>query len=122
MLTFDSGKVSLSPAFWRHENVRYRYTTLDEQTLARASAQMGLPPFTKLAGPVRNANGSMVYAFRMAAANPYASVANSAVKAEPQQVLPTVLDPRFDPRMAAIVDTGASIQGGSPTGLVPSTN
>jgi hypothetical protein len=122
MMAFDSGRVSLNPAFWRHENVRYLYTTLDEQSLAQAASQMGLPPFTRLAGPVRNANGSMVYAFRMAAANPYAWVASTAVNAEPQQVLPTVLDPRYDPRVAAIVDTGAAIQGGAVTALTPSAN
>ena len=122
MLALDSGRVSLSPAFWRHENVRYLYTNLDEQALAQASAQMGLPPFTKLAGPARNVNGSMVYAYRMAAANPYAWVASGAVSAQPEQVLPTVLDPRYDPRVAAIVDTGAAIQGGAVAGLAPSPN
>ena len=122
MMAYDSGRVALNPSFWRHENVRYLYTNLDDQTLAQAAVQMGLPPFTKLAGPVRNANGSMVYAFRMAAANPYAWVASTAVKADPQQVLPTVLDPRYDPRVAAIVDTGATIDAGAPTALTPSTN
>jgi hypothetical protein len=83
---------------------------------------MALPPFTRLAGPVRNANGSMVFAYRIGALNPYAWVAGSAVTASPEQVLPTVLDARFDPTLAAIVDTGGSIQGGATTGLAASTN
>ena len=120
MLQLDSGRVALTPTFWRHENVRYVYTSLDPQAIGQASAQMGLPPFTRIAGPVRNVHQSMVYAYRMGAPNPYAWVAGAAVQAEPNQVLPTILDPRFDPSLAAIVDTGASIKGGAATGLAPS--
>jgi hypothetical protein len=77
-----------------------------------------MPPFTKLAGPVRNAAGSMVYAFKIGAANPAAWVAGIAVNAPPEQVLPTVLDPRFDPTRAALVDTGSKIPGRPPTAAV----
>jgi len=122
MILLDSSQVSLRPSFWRHENVQYFYTDLDDQSLAKASAQMALPPFVKLAGPVRNANGSMVFAYRMGTVNPYAWVSNSAVAAAPEQVLPTILDPRYDPTLAAIVDTGTAIQGGPATGLTPSAN
>lgn len=122
MMQLDSGNVSLRPAFWRHENVRYVYTGINEPTMAQMAAQGGLPAFTRLAGPVRNANGSMVYAYRIGMPNPYAWVAGSAVRAEPQQVLPTVLDPRFDPAVAAIVDTGSAIAGGPATALAPSGN
>lgn len=114
--------VHLRPTFWRHENVRYLYSDAGEETFAQAAAQMGVPPFTKLAGPVPNANGSTVYAYRMGMPNPYAWVAGSAVRAEPEQVLPTILDPRFEPSVAAIVDTGAAIQGGPTTGLSRSDN
>jgi hypothetical protein len=117
MLALDSGQVSLRPEFWRHENVRYFYTALDEASLAQATSQMGWPALTRIGGPARNANGSMVFAYRIAAPNPYAWVAGAAVKAQPEQVLPIVLDPRFDPTMAAIVDTGAAIPGGPTTGL-----
>jgi hypothetical protein len=122
MMSLDSGRVALNPNMWRHENVRYLYTGLDPEQLTQASAQMGLPPFAKLAGPVRNANGSMVFAYRMGAANPYAWIASAAVQASPEQVLPTVLDPRFDPNLAAIVDTGAFMKGGPATGLAPARN
>ena len=120
MMGADSGRIALNPTFWRHENVRYLYTDLDPQQLAQASAQMGLPPFVTLAGPVRNTHGSMVFAYRLGAPNPYAWVATGAVQAAPEQVLPTVLDPRFDPSLAALVDTGTAIPGGAPTGLTPS--
>ena len=122
MLQADGGNLSLAPTFWRHENVRYLYTGLDDQALAQGTAQMGIPPFTRLAGPVRNANGSMVFAYRLGAPNPYAWVAGGVVRAEPQQVLPTVLDPRFDPALAALVDTGAAIQGGAVSGLTPAAS
>jgi hypothetical protein len=122
MMQLDSGNVWLRPEFWRHENVRYLYTELDPASLSQATAQMQLPPFTRIAGPARNANGSMVFAYRLGMPNPYAWVASGAVRAEPQQVLPTVLDPRFDPTVAAIVDTGSTIQGGAPTGLSPLRN
>jgi hypothetical protein len=122
MILLDSGQVTLRPSFWRHENVQYFYTDLDEQSLSTASTQMALPPFTRLAGPVRNANGSMVYAYRMGGSHPYAWVASGAVKAAPEQVLPTVLDPRYDPTVAAIVDTGTAIQGVPATSLSPSPN
>jgi hypothetical protein len=122
MMELDSSRIASNPNFWRHENVRYVYTGLDPQALSQAAAQMGLEPFTTLAGPVRNVNGSMVYAYRMGAPNPYTWVATRAVKADPAQVLPTVLDPRFDPRLAAIVDTGSTFEAGDATGLVASTN
>lgn len=122
MMSLDSAQIAQNPTFWRHENVRYLYTGLDEQSLAQATAPMGLPPFTKLAGPVRNANGSMVYAYRIGAPNPYAWVTAQAVQVPPEQVLPTVLNPRFDPTTVALVDTGSAIQGTTPTSLTPSPN
>jgi hypothetical protein len=109
LLLADSGQIQLRPEFWKHENVRYIYTAVDEPSFAQATKQMGIPPVVKLAGPVRNAGGSMVYAYRIPTDNPAAWVAGSAVSAPPNQVLPTVLDPRFDPTRAALIDTGASI-------------
>jgi hypothetical protein len=122
MMEADSSRMALRPTLWRHENVRYIYTDADDAMMTQASAQMGLQPFTKLAGPARNAGGSMVYAFKIAAANPAAWVAGVAVNAPPDQVLPTVLDPRFDPTRAALVDTGSKIPGGPPTAAVSGTS
>lgn len=114
-------RLTLNPSFWRHENVRYLYTDADTVTIAAAAAQLRVPAFVKLAGPVRNAGGSVVYAYRIGIPNPYAWVATAAVQAEPQQVLPTVLDPRFDPTVAALVDTGSSLPVKPPTQLTPSS-
>jgi hypothetical protein len=121
MMQLDSGRVELRPTFWRHENVRYIYTGADEALMGQASTQMGLPAFAKLAGPVRNAAGSMVYSFRIPAPNPAAWVAGGAVSAPPDQVLPTVLDPRFDPMRAVLIDTGATIPTRSVSAVTPAT-
>jgi hypothetical protein len=122
MLSLDSGRVVLRPGFWRHENAQYLYTALNPLEMSQASAQMSLPAFTALAGPVRNANGSTVYAYRIGLSNPFAWVASGAVKATPEQVLPTVLDPRYDPTTLAIVDTGMTFQTTSVASAVPSLN
>jgi len=107
LLELDSGRVELSPSFWRHENIQYLYTGADEAFAAQASAQLKLPAFTKLAGPVRNSAGSMVYSYKLPVQNPFAWVASAIVKAPQDQALATVLDGRFEPTRVAIADTGA---------------
>jgi hypothetical protein len=101
-----------SPAFWRLENVRYFYTTVDEATLSTFFAQqLKLPnlTFTRLAGPLRDAAGSMVYLLGVPGDNPYAWLAPAAVKAPDDQALATVLDARFDPSRVAIFDTADKV-------------
>jgi hypothetical protein len=122
MVSLDSGRVVLQPTFWRHENAQYIYTGLTPQQMSEASAQMKVPAFTTLAGPARNANGSTVYAYRIGLSDPFAWVATGAVKASPEQALPTVLDPRYDPATFAIVDTGTTFQTTSAASLAPSSN
>jgi hypothetical protein len=107
LIGIDSGHVELSPTFWRHENIQYLYTGADEAFAAQASTQLKLPAFTKLAGPVRNAAGSMVYSYKLPIQNPFAWVASAIVKAPQDQALATVLDARFEPRSVAIADTSA---------------
>jgi hypothetical protein len=92
----------VNPSFWRHENVRYLYTT--------ATDSMVPPDFRRVVGPVRNALGSMVYLYQLPGENPAAWVASAMVKGSDEQALATVLDQRFDPSRAAILDTGAAIQ------------
>jgi hypothetical protein len=104
-VTIDSNPVWFAPAFWRHENVRYFYTGADDQLMGQVAQQIGVAPFTKLAGPVRNSSGSMVYAYKVSTDNPPAWVASAVVKAPQEQALGTVLDRRFDPRTVAIADT-----------------
>jgi len=109
LLSADSGRVILRPEFWRHENVRYLYTGVDDASLAPLSAQLGIGPFVRIAGPVRNAAGSMVYAYRLPMNNPAAWVVGGAVSASVPLVLPTIMDRRFDPTRAALIDTGSAI-------------
>ena len=121
MMEADSGRVELSPTFWRHENVRYIYTGADEAMIGQASTQLGMSPFTKLAGPVRNAAGSMVYGYRISAQNPAAWVTGGAVGVPVEQALSIVLSPRFDPTRAAVIDTGSSLPPREIARVTPST-
>jgi hypothetical protein len=92
----QAGPITQSPAFWRHEGVRYLYT----------NAPIAQPEFKQLLGPVRNSAGSTVYLYGLPGANPSAWVATALVKAADSTIAPAVLDPRFDPtRLAAISDT-----------------
>jgi hypothetical protein len=64
-----------------------------------------------VAGPVENAYGTTVSLFEMAEENPAAWVAPAMVKAPDEDVLATVLDPRFNIRSVALFDTAAAVQG-----------
>jgi hypothetical protein len=64
---------------------------------------------TLLKGPVRNASGDTVYLFRLNSENPYSWVTPIAVKAPDEQVLATILNPRFDVTRAALFDTSANV-------------
>jgi hypothetical protein len=59
---------------------------------------------------VRDASGSTVYLYRIPDDNPLAWVASGAVRASDEQSQPTILDPRFDSRRAALVDTLSTIR------------
>jgi hypothetical protein len=107
LVDLDSGRIQFSPTFWRHENVQYLYTGADEAFAAQISAQLKIPPLIKLAGPVRDAAGSMVYSYKLPVQNPFGWVASAIVKAGQDQALATVLDARFEPTRVAIVDTSA---------------
>ena len=90
-----------NPNFWRLANVRYLYTN---------SPQPPLEGATLVAGPVRNVAGNMVYLYQLPGANPPAWVTPIAVKAPDENVLATVLDPRFDLGTVALFDTAAAVQ------------
>ena len=67
---------------------------------------------TKLAGgPVVDPSGDTLYLYKVNANNPYAWVTPIAVKAPDDQVLATVLNPRFDVTRAALFDTSAKVTG-----------
>lgn len=111
--------IQYSPAFWRHENIRYWYTGADEHLMATVAQQLGMPAFTKLAGPVRDAAGSMVYSYKIPVDNPPAWIATAMVKAPRGQALGTVLNAQFNPRTAAIVDTSMHDVNPPPMSALP---
>jgi hypothetical protein len=74
---------------------------------------------TLVKGPVRNAAGDTVYLYRLNADNPYSWVTPVAVKAPDDQVLATVLNPRFEPRRAALFDTAANVAASTGVQTLP---
>ncbi|HYD54966.1 MAG TPA: YfhO family protein, partial [Gemmatimonadaceae bacterium] len=104
----EQGPITLSPTFWRHENVRYLYT----------NAAIAQPEFKRLLGPVRNSAGSTVYLYELPGRNPPAWVASTIVEAPDTLVVEAVLDPRFDPARLAVVSDTAPVEASRPTGAV----
>jgi hypothetical protein len=97
-----------SPNLRRLTNARYFYTN---------AAEAPLPGMRLVAGPATNAAGTIVYLHEFVEDNLAAWVAPVAIKAPDDNVLATLLDPRFDVRRAALFDTGAAV----PTQPVPQT-
>lgn len=91
-----------SPNVIQLTNAKYLLTNISEVPF--------LPNVTRVKGPVRNAAGEDVYLYRFAGDNPYAWVTPVAVKAPDDQVLATVLNPRFDLKTAALFDTSANVR------------
>ena len=105
---YRESRAVFSPQFWQHENVRYLYTGMSDSVVKDLATQAKWPSVpTLLAGPVRDAAGSMVFAYRLPGDISPAWVASAMVKASEEQALGTILDPRFDPRRVAIVDSSA---------------
>jgi hypothetical protein len=96
--------------FWRHANVHWLYTTAPDSLMPELTRQLGYQgQFQKVVGPVANATGAEVYLYRVPGENPAAWVAAALVRGTDEQAMATVLDPRFDPARAAIVDTGVKV-------------
>jgi hypothetical protein len=96
----EGGRQIANPNFWALSNSRYFLTNADS---------LPIPGATRVVGPVRNAAGTTEYLFRLPGDNPIAWLAPVIVKAPDDQVLSTILDPRFDVRRAALFDTGATV-------------
>lgn len=92
---------AFSPNVLQLTNTRYLLTNVPELPF--------VPNLTLVRGPVRNAAGDTVYLYRLNAPNPYAWLTPIAVKAPDNQVLATVLNPRFDATRAALFDTSANV-------------
>jgi hypothetical protein len=89
-----------NPNFWHLMNVKYVLTDADS---------LGVTGLSRVVGPVRNAYGTTVYLYQLADENPTAWVAPAIVKATDDEMLGTILDPRFDVRRAALFDTAAAV-------------
>lgn len=90
-----------SPNVLRLTNTKYFLTNIAELPFLGNTA--------RLKGPVVNASGDTVYLYRFNAENAYSWVTPVAVKAPDDQVLATVLNPRFDVARAALFDTSANV-------------
>src|SRR6185503_18560941 len=89
-----------NPNFWQLMNVRWILTAEDS---------LGIPGLKRVVGPVRDAYGINVSLYEIANDHPAAWVAPAIVKATDDEMLATVLDPRFDVRRAALFDTGSTV-------------
>jgi len=97
----DDGMQSLAnPNFWALTNARYLYTNL---------AEAPFPNSKLVAGPVRNAAGTMTYLYRLPGDQPAAWVVPLIVKAGDASTLATVLNPLFNVKSAAIFDSAAAV-------------
>jgi hypothetical protein len=96
----DDNRV-FSPNVLRLTNTQYFLTNIGELPFVGGT--------TMVKGPVRNASGDTVYLFRLNSENPYSWVTPVAVKAPDEQVLATILNPRFDVTRAALFDTSANV-------------
>ena len=92
-------------------NTKYLLTNISDLSF--------LPDFALVKGPVRNASGDVVYLYKVAGDNPYSWVTPIAVKAPDEQVLATVLNPRFDVKRAALFDTSANVRANAGVQALP---
>lgn len=97
-----------NPNVWRLLNVQYLLTDLPESPFEGAE---------RVAGPARNAAGTMVYLYRMPTANPLAWVAPAMVEAPDESVLATVREPAFDVRSVALFAPEAGVESAELTRL-----
>ncbi|MGV3707262.1 MAG: YfhO family protein [Gemmatimonas sp.] len=101
LLGKEEGMQSLAnPNFWALTNARYLYTNL---------AEVPFPNSKLVAGPVRNAAGTMTFLYRLPGDLPAAWVVPLIVKAPDASTLATVLNPLFNVRTAAIFDSASSV-------------
>jgi hypothetical protein len=101
-----------NPNFWQLTNLRYIYTNVE---------QAPIDGMERVLGPVTNSVGSTAYLYRLPGEQPAAWVASAIVKAPDEQVLATVLEPRFNLRSVALFDTASAVQGRSDLRVAPDT-
>ncbi|MBW7934259.1 MAG: YfhO family protein [Gemmatimonadaceae bacterium] len=98
----------VSPSFWQLMNVGYMLTNTDTLPLEGA---------TRVAGPVKNAAGTVVSLYKLPGEHPFAWVAPVIAKYPDDVVLNAVSQPNFASYQVALVDTSATVQAGQITAL-----
>jgi hypothetical protein len=101
-----------NPNFWQLTNLRYIYTNVEEPPIEGME---------RVLGPVTNSVGSTAYLYRVPGEQPAAWVTSAIVKAPDEQVLATVLEPRFNLRSVALFDTAATVEGRTDLRVAPDT-
>ena len=89
-----------NPNFWALVNARFFDT--NASTVPFQGAKL-------VAGPVRNAAGTMTYLYELPGANPVAWVTPMIVKLDDATSKATVLNPLFDVRRVAIFDSASTV-------------
>ena len=98
----EEGRPQLgNPNFWALANVRFFLTD---------AAKFPIPDAKLVAGPTKNAHGSIVYLYELPGDNRAAWVAPAIIKAADSVTLATVLDPRFPVHSTAIFEESADVQ------------
>ncbi len=90
-----------NPNFWSLTNARYFYTNANAVPFQGAKL---------VAGPVRNAAGTMTYLYELPGEHPAAWVAPLMVKLDDATTKATILNPLFDVRRVAIFDSSAVVE------------
>jgi hypothetical protein len=101
----------INPNVLKVTNTRFFLTNIEQLPFVQG--------VKRIRGPVRNPSGEQVYLYRFDAPHPYAWVTPVSVKANDEQVLATLLDPRFDPSRAALFDQSASVSVASAVRALP---
>lgn len=98
----SQGQNLANPNYWQLANVRFMLT--DAPTSPLDGGKL-------VAGPARNAAGSMVYLYELPGDNRAAWVAPAIIKAADSVTLTTVMDPRFPVHSVAIFNDSADVTG-----------
>ena len=101
----------LSPNVLRLTNTRFILTNIEELPF--------VPGVKRVTGPVKDPSGEDTYLYRVENDNPYSWVTPVAVKASDDQVIATLLDPRFDPRRAALFEQSADVSAAPAVRVLP---
>lgn len=90
-----------NPNFWSLANARWFYTNVPSLPFQGAKL---------VAGPVRNAAGTMAFLYELPGDHPAAWVAPLKVKLDDEATRATVLNPMFDVKRVAIFDTSTAVE------------